>query len=229
MNTAFNILVVEDEVRIAETVVEYLRREGFSVKHAVSILDAENLIREADLLILDLMLPDGNGESLCEYAVNVFNIPVIILTSKTAEQSIINGFACGADDYLKKPFSLRELTARVKAVLKRSNTAEEIISLDGGIAVDLQKRTVSKNGRDINLTPSEYRILLCLLKNPHSAVDRDKLIESAGNAESFDRTIDVHISRLRQKIGDDPKQPKIIKTVRGYGYILNTKVSYDKR
>lgn len=217
----YNILLVEDEFRIAETVIEYLKREGYSVTHVSSLADGEEAVgSNTDLLILDLMLPDGSGEDLCEYVTENYNIPVIMLTAKKSEESRINGFSCGADDYLVKPFSPRELVARVRAVLKRARPAEDIIALEKDVAINCSGRTVFKNGADIKLTPSEYSILLCLVNNHNSIVSRDKLIENIKSADASDRTIDVHVRRLRRKIEDDPKEPEIVKTVHGYGYKL---------
>ncbi|GAB1536736.1 response regulator transcription factor [Geovibrio sp. ADMFC3] len=217
----YHILIVEDEVKIAETVMEYLKRDGYTVTHVTTVTEAmESVSDRVDLIILDLMLPDGNGEDFCEYVVANFSAPVIMLTSKKTEQSRINGFSCGADDYLTKPFSPRELAARVKAVLRRSKPAENTIRLGSHIIMNTDSRTVQKNSEDIKLTPNEYSILLCLASNPKIIVSRDKLIENIKSVESSDRTIDVHIRHLRQKIEEDPKNPEIVKTVHGSGYIL---------
>ncbi len=217
----YRILLVEDEFRIAETVIEYLKRDGYSVRHVSCIADAEEAVGiNIDLLILDLMLPDGSGEDFCEYVTENYNIPVIMLTAKKSEESRINGFACGADDYLVKPFSPRELVARVRAVLKRSKPPENVIALEKGVIIDCAGRAVFKQGLDIKLTPSEYSILLCLVNNHNSIVNRDKLIENIKSSDASDRTIDVHIRRLRRKIEDDPREPEIVKTVHGYGYRL---------
>lgn len=216
-----NILIVEDEIKIAETVMDYLRREGYAVRHAATITRAMSLISAStDLVVLDLMLPDGNGEDFCTHVVSLYNVPVIMLTSKRSEQSKINGFACGADDYLAKPFSPRELVARVKAVLKRSRPRNNIIRLGGTIAIYPDKHAVTKNGLEIKLTPNEYKVLLCLVNNSKSVVNRDKLVEYINSPEAVDRTVDVHVLHLRQKIEDDPKKPEIIKTVHGRGYTL---------
>lgn len=217
----FNILVVEDEMKIAETVMEYLRREGYAVQHAATVAGAMSLVSAStDLVVLDLMLPDGNGEDFCAHVVGLYNVPVIMLTSKRSEQSRINGFASGADDYLAKPFSPRELVARVKAVLKRSRPQDNIIKLGETIAIYPDKHAVAKNGLEIKLTPNEYKVLLCLVNNSKSVVNRDKLVEYIASPEAVDRTVDVHVLHLRQKIEDNPKKPEIIKTVHGQGYIL---------
>ena len=191
---------MEDELKIAQTVMDYLRREGYAVLHAATIAEALKLVSsDIDLIVLDLMLPDGQGEDLCAHVVGLYNTPVIMLTSKRSEQSRINGFASGADDYLAKPFSPRELVARVKAVLKRCRP---------------------KNETEIKLTPNEYKVLLCLASNSKAVVSRDKLVEYIDSPDAMDRIVDVHIAHLRQKLEDDPKKPEIIKTVHGQGYSL---------
>lgn len=217
----YNILIVEDEVKIAETVMEYLSREGYAVTHAATIAEAMKLVSAyTDLIVLDLMLPDGQGEELCAHVVDLYNTPVIMLTSKRSEQSRINGFASGADDYLAKPFSPRELVARIKAVLKRSRPMENIIRLGKSIAIYTDKHAVTKNDKEIKLTPNEYKVLFCLANNSKAVVSRDKLVEYIDSPEATDRIVDVHILHLRQKLEDDPKNPEIIKTVHGHGYSL---------
>lgn len=154
----YNILVVEDELKIAQTVMDYLRREGYAVLHAATIAEALKLVSsDIDLIVLDLMLPDGQGEDLCAHVVGLYNTPVIMLTSKRSEQSRINGFASGADDYLAKPFSPRELVARVKAVLKRCRPMENVIHLGKNIAIYMDKHTVSKNETEIKRPPMNTR------------------------------------------------------------------------
>ena len=223
-SSMYKILIVEDEVKIAETVKEYLERDGHDVRHVTTVADALSVVNaETDLVILDLMLPDGQGEDVCKRVVDLYNTPVIMLTSKRSEQSRINGFAHGADDYLTKPFSPRELAMRVKSVLKRSRPRDNIISLQGGIALYPDRRTVEKQGEEVKLTPNEYAILLCLVNHPKVVVSREKLVEYLNAPDTLDRTVDVHIRHLRQKLEDDPKNPQIIKTVHGHGYALGVK------
>lgn len=217
----YNILIVEDEVKIAETVMEYLRRDGHNVRHVTTATDAMNAVNaQTDLLVLDLMLPDGQGEDVCQRVVDLYDTPVIMLTSKRSEQSRINGFACGADDYLTKPFSSRELVARVRSVLKRARPRENIISLKNGIVLHLDRRAVTKQDLEVKLTPNEYAILLCLVSNPKSVISREKLVACINSPDTLDRTVDVHVRHLRQKLEDDPGNPRIIKTVHGRGYAL---------
>lgn len=207
---------MEDEIKIAETVIEYLKRDGYSVTHSLNLADAMKAVPGGiDLIILDLMLPDGNGEDFCEYVTANYTIPIIMLTSKKSEQSRINGFSCGADDYLTKPFSPRELVARVRAILKRSKPQSNIINLACGIQIHCDSRTVIKDDEEIKLTPNEYTILCCLVNSPKSIISRDRLIENIKSTDSSDRTIDVHIRHLRQKL-----TPEIVKTVHGSGYML---------
>lgn len=219
-----NILIVEDEFQIAETVINYMVREGYNVQHVTHISEALEVINaDTDLIILDLMLPDGEGEDLCEKVVELYKTPVIILSAKRSEQSRINGFACGADDYLTKPFSPRELVARVRSVLKRAKPHDNMIVLDNDMVVYTDRRIVTKNDVDVKLTPNEYKVLLCLINHQEGAVSREQLVRFMNCADVFDRTVDVHVRHLRQKLEDDAKNPEIIKTVHGYGYMLGVK------
>jgi two-component system OmpR family response regulator len=220
----YRILIVEDEVKIAETVKEYLERDGHHVRHVTTVADALSCVTaETDLIILDLLLPDGHGEDICERVVKLYDTPVIMLTSKSSEQSRIGGFARGADDYLTKPFSPRELAMRVKSVLKRARPKDNVIRLEDDIVLFLDRRVVTKKGTAVKLTPNEYAVLLCLAINWKAAVGRDKLVEYINAQDALDRTVDVHIRHLRQKIEDDPGNPRIIKTVHGHGYTLGVK------
>ena len=215
------ILIVEDEIKIAETVMEYLRLDGYAVSHVTTVADALDAIGpETDLVILDLMLPDGNGEDVCERITGMYDTPVIMLTSKRSEESRINGFAVGADDYLTKPFSPRELVMRVRSVLKRARPIESAVQLGSGVVIFRDRRAVEKNGVEVKLTPSEYAILLCLSGARQGVVSRETLVDCIKSPDAFDRTVDVHIRRLRQKLEDDPSNPALIKTVYGRGYVL---------
>ncbi|MDR1686462.1 MAG: response regulator transcription factor [Desulfovibrio sp.] len=220
----YTILIVEDEAQIADIVKEYLQREGYTVRHVADITTALSIVgAETDLIVLDLMLPDGQGEILCKHVAERYNTPVIILTSKRSEQSRINGFAAGADDYLTKPFSPRELVARVKSILKRAKPHDNIIRLENGITIYPDRRGLTKNSIEIKLTPNEYKVFLCLVNNLRKIVSRDTLVECINSPDAVDRIIDVHIRHLRQKLEDNPKHPTIIKTVHGYGYTLGVK------
>lgn len=224
---AGKILIVEDEIKIAEALSAYLKSAGYDVSTAgdgesgLASFNAAN----PDLVILDLMLPKISGEKLCTEIRRVSRVPVIMLTAKSGEDDKVAGFAFGADDYITKPFSPRELVARVRSVLRRS--AEGVSPLfsrmswnDGDLEIDIESRTVWKNGVKAALTPNEYKILARLVKYPNRAASREDLIDTAlgRNFGGFDRTIDSHIKNLRGKIEDDTANPVYILTVRGVGY-----------
>lgn len=220
----YQVLIVEDEVKIAETVKEYLVRDGHDVRHVTTVAEALSVINaETDLVILDLLLPDGHGEDVCERIVGLYNTPVIMLTSKRSEQSRIDGFARGADDYLTKPFSPRELVMRVRSLLKRARPRDNIIRLEGDIILYPDRRMVTKQGVEVKLTPNEFAILLCLVNNLSATVSRERLLEYINAPDILDRNIDVYIRNIRQKFEDNPKHSQLIKTVHGLGYALGVK------
>jgi DNA-binding response OmpR family regulator len=217
------ILVVEDEVKISDIVKSYLDREGYEVLVAssgkVALAEINN---RYDLVILDLKLPDMDGETVCGALREVSNIPVIMLTAKSSEDDRVRGLGLGADDYVIKPFSARELVARVKAQLRRSAPSGNIeLSFNRGtLVIKTQFCEVRKNNKKIELTNTEYRILLGLAERPDIVLDRSRLINMAQgfDFEGFDRTVDAHIKNLRQKIESDPRKPVFIKTIYGMGY-----------
>lgn len=220
------ILVVDDEIKILEVVKSYLEREGFSViteTNGNNVLDTFKK-EKPDLVILDLMLPGISGEELCKRLRQFSNVPILMLTAKVQESDKINGFSIGADDYLTKPFSPRELVMRVKAILRRTTDdvpLAEVMSFNNDdLVVDLRAHTVRKKGVVVNLTPNEFKILKILIRNPNRVFTREELIEKVMgfDYEGYDRTIDAHIKNLRQKIEDDTKNPVYIKTVYGVGY-----------
>ncbi len=218
------ILVVEDEEKIAEVLKSYLEREGFSVATAKDGEEALRLYATLSpvLVLLDLMLPKRSGEEVCREIRARGNTPVIMLTAKAEENSILGGLAIGADDYVTKPFSPRQVVARVHAVLRRAGTAQtESLRFDGGfLAIDTTARTVMRDGTLVTLTPSEYSILVALATNPKRTFTRDELIHLAlkDDFEGYDRVIDTHMKNLRQKIEPDAKQPRYLLTVHGVGY-----------
>jgi len=221
------ILVVEDEKRILDVVKAYLEKEGFEVKTAIDGKEALDLFNSETfhLIILDLMLPIISGEKVCNHIRTSSDIPIIMLTAKVDEDDKIEGLAIGADDYVTKPFSPRELVSRVKALLRRSyrdsNPLFEKLSFNNkDLEVDIDKMEVKKDGKVILLTTNEFKILSALLTNPGQVFSREQLIEKAFGIdyEGFDRTIDTHIKNIRQKIEDNPKEPKYILTVYGVGY-----------
>jgi len=217
------ILVVEDEKKISDVVVLYLEREGFHVTAADTGKDAMRLLREPfDLIILDLMLPDVSGEELCRIIRESSDVPVIMLTAKSGEEDRIKGLGIGADDYVVKPFSPRELVARVKAHLRRTRKGgEKVLSFnDGLLCLDTENLEVKKQGVLVVLTPTEFRILMALAEKPGRVLTRLQLINMVQgyDFEGYDRTIDAHVKNLRHKIEDDQRKPLFIKTVYGVGY-----------
>jgi DNA-binding response OmpR family regulator len=218
------ILVVEDEAKIAEVLKSYLEREGFSVAVAA---DGEEALRLHALLtpvlvLLDLMLPKLSGEDVCREIRARGNTPVIMLTAKAEEASILGGLAIGADDYVIKPFSPRQVVARVHAVLRRAVVSQPaLLKFDNDrLVLDTNAHMVFRDGAAVTLTPSEYSLLLALATHPGRTFTRDELIRLAlrDDYEGFDRVIDTHIKNLRQKIEPDWKQPRYLVTVHGVGY-----------
>ncbi|MGD0283368.1 MAG: response regulator transcription factor [Dissulfurispiraceae bacterium] len=217
------ILIVEDEKKIAAIVKSYLEREGFEV---TSVETGEAGIREItsgfDLVILDLKLPDIDGEVVCKSIREVTDIPVIMLTAKSSEEDRVKGLSIGADDYVVKPFSARELVARVKAHLRRSRKDEkkELSFNDGLLIIDTLSREVRKNGNRVALTNTEFRILLTLAERPNAIFSRLQLINIVQGLDfdGFDRVVDVHIKNIRRKIEDGLQNNRFIETVYGVGY-----------
>jgi len=221
------ILVVDDEPDLAALVSYNLKKEGFSVTAVHDGGDALDLIKkkEFDLILLDLMLPGIHGMEICRIlraSAKTKHIPVIMLTAKGDEADRVRGLETGADDYMAKPFSPRELVARVKAVLRRSGDSrkqEEAINI-GGLVINKDTFSVVKKNKPVELSATEFRLLLYLAERKGRVFSREQLLESVWKDESFvePRTVDVHIRRLRSQIEDDPSRPDIIKTRRGIGY-----------
>lgn len=224
MTAKHTILVVEDEIKIAEVLKSYLEREGFSVATAADGEDALRLYAALSpaLVLLDLMLPKISGEEVCRTIRARGETPIIMLTAKAEEASILGGLAIGADDYVVKPFSPRQVVARVHAVLRRAGSApSDVLRFDGGwLSIDLTARAVYREGSAVTLTPSEYSLLSALASHPGRTYTRDELIQLAlkDDFEGYDRVIDTHMKNLRQKIEPDPKQPRYLVTVHGVGY-----------
>ena len=226
------ILFVEDDATIAMGVEYSLQQDGFQVRLAYHLEDARGLLRHTafDLVLLDLGLPDGSGYALCKEIRAAGDTPIIILSARDEEASIVLGLDLGADDYLTKPFRLRELISRMKAVLRRrgpaggpaeaADRAEHTLSC-GGVTVATQQAKVHKNGQEVLLTALEYRLLLALIANPGRVLTRAQILAQIWDVdEDFvnDNTLTVYIKRLREKLEDDPQNPALIKTVRGLGY-----------
>ena len=221
------VLIVDDEVKIVEAVAAYLENSGYM---AITAYDGENALLKVekmnpDLVVLDLMLPKISGEEVCKAIRKISRIPIIMLTAKIDEDDKINGFNIGADDYVTKPFSPRELMVRINSLLRRSDEGasplfDKMSWNDNDLEVDLDLYTVKKSGEIVNLTPNEFKLLCAMIKYPKKIFTREELIEVAfgANYDGFDRTIDSHIKNLRSKIEDDTTNPRYIVTVRGVGY-----------
>lgn len=217
------VLVVDDDIKTVELVKLYLERDGYRVLTAYNGVEALRLAREShpDLIVLDLMLPGIDGLDVCRTIRNESDVPIIMLTARTTDEDKLTGLGLGADDYVSKPFSPRELAARVRAVLRRlpgERGPEEIKR--GQLVLNFLKREASLAGKHLNLTTVEFKLLGVLVKEPGRVFSRAELIEKAlgYNFEGFDRTIDVHILNLRRKMEPDPSHPQYIKTVYGAGY-----------
>ena len=231
-----HILVVDDQQEICDVVEEYLTGEGYRVSTAHDGAGMRRTLAQspADLVILDLMLPGEDGLSLARALRSESGIGIIILTGRGETVDRIIGLEMGADDYLPKPFHLRELLARVKSVLRRvqSRTGEAPQTARtrahfAGWTLDLSSRELlSPSGVEVRLTTGEFDLLAAFVNNPNQVLSRDRLLDLARNREAgpFDRTIDVQVGRLRRKLEDDPQNPTLIKTVRGSGYIFTPTV-----
>jgi two-component system alkaline phosphatase synthesis response regulator PhoP len=217
------VLVVDDDVKTVELVKLYLNRDGYHVLTAYDGIEALRIAREnhPDLIVLDLMLPGIDGLEVCRILRAESDVPIIMLTAKTTDQDKLTGLGLGADDYVTKPFSPRELAARVRAILRRlpgERGPGEIKC--GQLTVDFLRYEASLDGRPLNLTPIEFKLLGALVKEPERVFSRPQLIEKAlgYDFEGFDRTIDVHILNLRRKLELDPRRPRYIRTIYGAGY-----------
>jgi len=219
------ILIVEDEKKTASLVALYLEREGFQTVLASDGLQALELAKrhKPALVILDLMLPKLDGWEVCRQLRQASNVPILMLTARGEEIDRVSGLTLGADDYVAKPFSPRELVARVKAILRRARPetpqGKNFLS-HGKLAIDLEKRKATLNDHTLSLTPHEYKLLQALLSAPGRVFTRPELLDYLypGGEEVVDRVIDVHIGKLREKVEPDPANPRYILTVRGVGY-----------
>jgi len=220
------VLVVDDDARTVELVKLYLERDGYRVLTAYDGIEALSLAREGhpDLIVLDLMLPGIDGLEVCRTLRGESDVPIIMLTARTTDQDRLTGLDLGADDYVTKPFSPRELAARVRAVLRRlpGERGPDVVRC-GELAVNFLTHGASLDGNPLDLTEVEFRLLGVLAKEPGRVFSRAQLIEKAlgYDFQGFDRTIDVHILNLRRKLEPDPKHPTHIKTVYGAGYKLD--------
>ncbi len=238
MDRQQHILVVDDDREIRDLLQEYLTRNGYRTSAVGEGKGMWQTLQNGhiDLIVLDLMLPGDDGLELCRNLRANSKVPVIMLTAKGDDMDRILGLEMGADDYLPKPFNPRELLARIKTVMRRASTmpwneAEEPehqpICFSGWKLDPITRHLTGEDGLVVPLSGAEYKLLNVLLMHPNRILNRDQLLDLTQGRESdpFDRSIDVLISRLRKRLGDDPKTPQIIKTVRGEGYILSVKVT----
>jgi DNA-binding response OmpR family regulator len=225
--TPRQVLVVDDEAKITEVVCSYLRKAGYEPLVASDGAGALRLVdrEEPCLVILDLMLPDMTGEEVCKRLRARSRVPIIMLTAKVEDADAVRGLTLGADDYVTKPFSPRQLMARVAAVLRRSAAdrapLSSLLTFGGDdLVIDVEAKVARKGGVAANLTPREFRILALLAANPGRVFSREELIARAlgEDFDGFDRTVDAHVKNLRQKIETDPRAPRYVVTVHGLGY-----------
>lgn len=220
------IILVDDEPEILTLVRDYLSREGFTVLTAINGNEGMELIEreKPDLVLLDWMLPGMSGLEMCKHLRETSTIPIIMLTAKSEEIDRVLGLEFGADDYIVKPFSLRELAARIKTVLRRSSGATQennsSILIRGELSIDVTSHKVTKRGHELMLTPTEFNILHLLATRPGTVYSRLQLLRQAMGEEYlyYERSIDTHVSNLRKKVEDNPSDPKYVETVFGVGY-----------
>ena len=219
-------LLIEDDRRLATLLVEFLEQNGVSTTLAIDGAQALNALASDrfDILLVDIMLPGMDGLTLTRKIRERWSMPVIMVTARDEDTDKIVGLELGADDYLAKPFNPRELLARIRAVLRRAQgVVEEGHFTSGGLTIDFGAREVTVDGKRQALTTHEFELLCALAKNAGRVLSRERLLDLVKGAaadDAFDRSIDVHVSRLRQKIEPDPRHPRYVKTVRGAGYLL---------
>jgi len=222
---SLRVLCIDDDSRLYELLASYLGPNGVTLVHAADGRQGLAALEGGvfDAVLLDVMMPGMDGIEVCRRIRARSQIPIIMLTAKGDETDRVVGLEIGADDYVPKPFSPRELLARLRAVLRRSapEATQSVLTI-GDIAVEVASREVRVSGQMVELTGVEFDILVALARRPGRVVPRDTLLSQAGRQDVSvsDRTVDVHVSHLRRKLGDDPRSPRIIKTVRGVGYVL---------
>ncbi|WP_347452028.1 response regulator transcription factor [Acetoanaerobium noterae] len=222
----FKILIIEDEKNISEIVAKYLKKEGYTTLIANDGIEGLALFRDSnpDLVISDVMMPTIDGFEVLREIRLISDVPVIMLTAKQEEVDRLKGFENGADDYVTKPFSPKELVRRVMVMLKRTYKAieDKQVLIEGELKLDLNKQKLYKNEDEIDITSKEFQIIYAFFKNPRQILSREQLIELAfsNDFDGFDRTIDAHIKKIRHKIEEDTKNPKYLKTKYGAGYIF---------
>lgn len=228
---AEKILIVDDEKPIVDSIKYTLYKEGYDVVVSYDGEDALEKVKKEnpDLIILDIMLPKLSGLEVCRIIRRTSNVPIIMLTARGEDMDRVVGLELGADDYIAKPFSMRELVARIKAVLRRAKISfspskvKEKLEFDD-VVIDVKGRIVLKRGNPVDLSPKEFDLLVTLAENEGRVMSREYLLTHVWGDDFYgdDRTVDVHIRWLREKLEDDPSNPKYIQTVRGIGYILRT-------
>jgi DNA-binding response OmpR family regulator len=223
------IVVIDDEPSVQEVVKAYLEKDGYDVSVAGNGAEGLALAERANpaLIVLDLMLPDISGEKICSEIRSRSDVPILMLTAKASEEERVTGLTSGADDYLVKPFSPRELVARVHAVLRRTHSVEsplvETLSFDDGrLQIETVRHVVRRDGEPVDLTPNEYKLLIALARYPGRVYSRFELINRVQgyDYEGYERTIDVHVKNLRKKIEPDSSHPRYVQTITGVGYRL---------
>lgn len=222
------VVVVDDDPSVQDVARAYLERDGYLVYVAGTATEGIAVAERVKpgLVVLDLMLPDRSGEDVCREIRERSDVPILMLTAKASEDERVTGLALGADDYLTKPFSPRELVARVRAILRRTNTDTplvEVLSFDGGaLRIDTVQHEVWRDGELVELTPNEYKLLQTLARYPGRVYSRFELINHVQgyDYEGYERTIDAHVKNLRKKVEPDPKHPRYVETVFGTGYRL---------
>ena len=218
----FNILIVDDEIKITQVIKAYLDKEGYN---CIVAHNGEQALKyfynnNFDLIILDRMIPDISGEDICKKIRETSMVHIIMLTAKIEDEDRIDGFNIGCDDYVCKPFNVKELVLRVKAVFRKMGENKDILKFSDELEINMLSHNVKVRGESVILTNTEYKILLLLAKNPSRVFSREQLLELTidEHYEKMDRIIDAHIKNLRQKIELDTKKPTIIQTVYGVGY-----------
>jgi two-component system, OmpR family, response regulator RegX3 len=217
------ILVVEDESTISEPLAESLEREGFEAQVAATLAGAREAIRRElpDLVLLDVMLPDGDGRDLAREIRRASDVPIVMLTARGEEIDRVLGLELGADDYVVKPFSSRELTARIRAIMRRGRGREQRSPIEiGALRLDPASRTLTKDGAPIELAAREFDLVHLLMEHAGEVLRRERIMDEVWDPHWFGptKTLDVHISWLRKKIEDDPSHPSYITTIRGVGF-----------
>jgi two-component system OmpR family response regulator len=222
------LLLVDDEASLREPLAEYLTRQGFIVRQAEDAAKARSALLEdmPDLVLLDIMMPGEDGLSLCRHLIETKHLPVILLTAKGEAMDRIVGLEIGADDYVPKPFEPRELVARIRSVLRRANKSavpteeDALYEFDGWRLDPLKRKLTDPHGNVVPISSAEFRLLVAFVGHPRQVLDRDRLLDMVQGREAhlFDRAVDNQVSRLRRKMEEDSRDPKLIQTVWGGGY-----------